>query len=205
MAGNTDPLLEIRRTLVAVAHRAYARGLTLGVSGNLSVRLPGRDLVLIKATGKSLGDVTEDDLVLLDLSGDPVDSGGPAPSKERLFHVAIYRRRADVGAVVHLHPPHAVAYAVGHAIPPFLSGAARSFLSGSTVLVPPAPSGSPELAQLVQEAFANVAVHSAVLAEHGTVTVGPDVWTAFYRSEYLEDAARVAWLAGFLPGVRDWQ
>lgn len=202
MDGVSDPvaLHPLRELLVAFSRRAYTLGLVPGVSGNLSVRVPGApDRMLIKATGRSLGDMTPADTVLLDLEGNAVEEGSPArPSKERLFHAAIYRRRADVGAVVHLHPPHAVAFAALHHLPPMLTGAARAFLEGKTVLVPPAPSGSPQLAAFVGDAFQDPAVQAAILAEHGTVTVGADLAAAFYLSEYLEDAARTACLVSRL-------
>jgi ribulose-5-phosphate 4-epimerase/fuculose-1-phosphate aldolase len=191
----------LRGLLVEVAHRAYALGLVPGVSGNLSVRIPGAAQILIKATGRSLGDMTAADTVVLDLEGNVAEGGTPPrPSKERLFHAAIYQRRPDVGAVVHLHPPHAVAFAAVHRLPPMLTGAARAFLEGKTALVPPAPSGSPQLAALVGRAFQDPAIQAAVLAEHGTVTVGPDLHAAFYLSEYLEDAARTACLVRQLRG-----
>lgn len=184
-----------RELLVSLAHRAYALGLVPGISGNLSVRVPGHPWIVIKATGKSLGDMTAGDTLLLDLDGTVLDAETSLqPSKERFFHIAIYRNRPDVGAVVHLHPPHAVAFAAVHELPPMLTGAARAFLAGKTVLIPPAPSGSRELAGMVGDAFRDPAVQAAILAEHGTVTVGPDLHSAFYMTEYLEDAARTACL-----------
>lgn len=199
--GEEERLSQARRLLVTVAHRAYARGLTLGVSGNLSVRLPDFNHILIKATGKCLGDLVEQDTVLVDLEGIAVDPAAPPPSKESLFHVAIYRQRRDVMAVVHLHPPYAVALAVRHLLPPLLTGAARAFLGGKMALVGVAPSGSKELAALVGRAFEERTIRAAILAEHGTITVGADLWEAFYLSEYLEDAARVACLVGLSSGV----
>lgn len=189
-----------RELLVMLSRRAYTFGLTLGVSGNLSMRIPGQPRIVIKATGKSMGDMTAADTLVLDLDGNVVEDGTALrPSKERWFHVAIYRGRPDVGAVVHLHPPHAVAFAALHETPPALTGAARAFV-GKIALVPPAPSGSRELAEMVGEAFRDPAIHAAILAEHGTVTVGPDLYQAFYLTQYLEDAARTACLVRQLRG-----
>ena len=99
----------LRERLVAIAHRAYRLGLVPGVSGNLSVRLPGEPMILIKATGKCFGDMTPDDTLVIDLEGNILDrETSLRPSKERWFHLAIYQARPDVGAVVHLHPPHAL-------------------------------------------------------------------------------------------------
>ncbi len=191
----------LKELLVTIAHRAYARGLVPGVSGNLSVRVPGEPRIVIKATGKCLGDMTPADTLVIDLEGAVVGDGtAQRPSKERWFHCAIYRRRLDVGAVVHLHPPHAVAFAALHTLPPLLTGAARAFLGGKTVVVPPAPSGSRELAAMVGDAFSDPAIAAAILSEHGTITVGPDLHAAFYLSEYLEDAARTACLVRHVRG-----
>ncbi len=198
----------MRELLVTLAHRAYALGLVPGVSGNLSVRVPGGPTIIIKATGKSLGDMTSADTLLIDLEGHVLKRGPQGrrsslePSKEWPFHTAIYRCRLDVGAVVHLHPPHAVAFAAMHALPPMLTGSARTFLGGKTALIPPAPSGSRELAGMVGEAFRDPAIQAAILAEHGTITVGSDLYAAFYMSQYLEDAARTACLVRQLHGER---
>ena len=194
-------IVRAREVLVTLSRRAYAFGLTLGVSGNLSVRVAGQPRIVIKATGTSMGDMTAADTLVLDLEGNAVEEGTSLrPSKERYFHAAIYQHRPDVGAVAHLHPPHAVAFAALHAVPPALTGAARAFLGGKIALIPPAPSGSRELATMVGEAFRDPAVHAAILAEHGTITVGPDLYRAFYLTQYLEDAARTACLVRQLRG-----
>jgi ribulose-5-phosphate 4-epimerase/fuculose-1-phosphate aldolase len=194
-----EAVAQLRRTIVALCHRAYAMELTPGVSGNLSARVPGHDLVVIKATGYSLGDMTEAETLLVDLDGNLVEEAAARPSKEMYFHLAIYRRRPDVGAVVHLHPPYTLVFAATHSLPPYLTGASRAFLGKGLVLIPPAPSGSKDLVRFVEEAFVNPDVKSAVLAEHGSLTVGADLYQAFYITQYLEDAARTAVL------VRQWR
>lgn len=201
MAERVDVVEALRQRLVEVCRRAYQLGLVPGMSGNVSVRLhgePGR--VLIKATGASMGDMTAEDTVLVDMEGQVLEQRPARPSKELFFHLAIYRCRPEVGAVVHLHPPFATAFAAAGELPPLRTGAARAFLGGERlVLVPPAPSGSRELAERVEQAFRNPATQAALLAEHGTITVGPDLLHAFYLSQYLEDACRTAML------VRLWE
>lgn len=200
MPARDDSIEALRGRLVDVCRRAYALGLVPGVSGNISVRVPGQDRVLIKATGASMGDMTAVDTVLVDLEGGVVEETTQRASKELFFHLGIYRRRPDVGAVVHLHPPYATVFAAMKQLPPLLTGAAGAYLGGGKlVLVPPAPSGSRELASLVEEAFRQPTTQAALLAEHGSITVGPDLLSAFYLSQYLEDAARTAIL------VRLWE
>jgi L-ribulose-5-phosphate 4-epimerase len=190
---------QLRQTLLALCHRAYAFGLTPGVSGNMSARVSGRDLVVIKATGYSLGDMSEAETLLVDLDGNLAGESGARPSKEMYFHLAIYRRRPDVGAVVHLHPPYTLVFAATRSLPPYLTGASRAFLGNGLTLIPPAPSGSIELVRLVDEAFSNPEIRAAILAEHGSLTVGADLYQAFYITQYLEDAARTAVL------TRQWR
>jgi L-fuculose-phosphate aldolase len=200
MQADDATLAALRRQLVDLSHRAYAFNLVPGVSGNLSVRVPGQERILIKATGRSLGDVTEADVLLVDFDGQVIEQTDRRPSKEVFFHLAIYRLRPDVGAVAHLHPPHTLAFAVAHRLPPLLTGASQTFLGDGLVLVPPAPAGSRELVQHIAAAFSNPRVRAAILAEHGTVTVGADLYEAFYLTQYVEDAARTAILA---QGLRD--
>lgn len=194
-----DAVGGLRESLIGFCHRAYALGLVPGISGNMSCRVPGQERIVVKASGFSLGDVTEAETLLADLDGTILQETSLRPSKELFFHLAIYRQRPDVGAVVHLHPPHTLVFAALHTLPPLLTGAARIFLGDKLVLIPPARSGSKELAQLVGTAFADVKIKAAIMAEHGSITVGADLPEAFYLSQYLEDAARTAFL------VRQWQ
>lgn len=205
MATEVDPSLlrTLREELVAVSRRGYERGLVPGVSGNNSLRVPGYDLVLVKATDCCQGELTVGDTVLVDLDGAVLDEGR-RPSKEVRWHLGVYRARPDVGGIVHLHPPHAVAFAVADEIPPLVHTAARGHLRllGSVGLL---PAGSPELAEAVVEQFRDPELRAVLMREHGTITVGPDLRTAYYRTEYLEDNARVALLAAQVAGVRPSQ
>lgn len=198
MAAGEPAVQRLREELVRVARRAFDLGLTLGISGNLSARVPGTDRIVIKATGVSMGEMAVEDTLLLDLDGHVLEESDRRPSKERWFHLAIYRRRPEVAAIAHLHPPHVLAFAALHRLPPLLTGASRNFLGGKLALVPPAPSGSQELADLVGEAFGDPAIMAVVLAEHGSVTAGATLPEAFYLSQYLEDAARTALLVDHL-------
>lgn len=189
----------LREQLITLCHRAYTLGLTLGISGNMSCRVPGEPRLLVKATGFSLGDVTPAQTLVTDMDGKIVHDTQLRPSKELFFHLAIYRERPDVSAVVHLHPPYTLAFAALHELPPLHTGASRTFLGDKVALIPPAPSGSKELASLVGRAFADSRIMAAIMAEHGSITVGADLAQAFYLSQYLEDAARTAFL------VRQWR
>lgn len=188
-----DTVRIMRKELVAVSHRAYERGLVVGISGNNSVRVPGTDAVLIKATGVNQGDMDTADTVLVDLDGNVLEAGRQE-SKEIRWHLAIYRQNPDVGGIVHVHPPYAVAWAVANRTPPLVHTAARGVLQ-KIALVDLAPSGSKELADMISDAFSDGDLRVALMREHGIIAVGPDLRTAYYRAEYLEDTAKVALLA----------
>ena len=188
----------LREELVAISRRSYERGLVPGVSGNNSVRVPGTDTMLIKTSGSCMGDMTPEDTVHLTLGGDVLD-GERRPSKEWQFHAAIYRVRPDVGAVAHLHPPYSVAFTVAGQIPPLVTAATRGHVR-EVGMVPLLPAGSIELAEAVEAAMNGSELRAVLMQEHGTITVGPDLRTAYYRTEYLEDNARVALLAGMAAG-----
>jgi ribulose-5-phosphate 4-epimerase/fuculose-1-phosphate aldolase len=186
----------LREELVAVSRRGYERGLVVGVSGNNSLRVPGTDLVLIKASGGCQGEMDVSDTVLMRLDGTVLDADRP-PSKEWRWHLEVYRNRPDVGGIVHLHPPYAVAFAVADEPVPLVHTAARAHLRrvGRVDLL---PAGSEELAARVVDVLSDEETRAVVMREHGTITVGPDLRTAYYRTEYLEDNARVALLASQL-------
>lgn len=202
MADSVDPaiLRLLRQELVDVSRLGYQRGLVPGVSGNNSLRIPGTELVLIKATGCCMGEMDTADTVLVTLDGEVLDPGR-VPSKEVRWHLGVYRTRPDVGGIAHFHPPHAVAFAVANRPPPLVHAAARGHLRvvRSVDLL---PAGSAELADAVTELYADPELRVALMREHGTIAVGPDLRTAYYRTEYLEDDARVALLAaGIVGGV----
>jgi L-ribulose-5-phosphate 4-epimerase len=202
---DVDPFLlrTLREELVAISRRGYDRGLVPGVSGNNSLRLPGTDLVLIKATDCCQGEMTTAETVLVDLNGEVLDEGRQ-PSKEWQWHLGIYRVRPDVGGIVHLHPPYAVAFAVANEIPPLVHSAARGHLR-LVESVDLLPAGSRELSDGIVALFRDSQLRAVLMREHGTITVGPDLRTAYYRTEYLEDNAKVALLAAQVAGVRPGQ
>lgn len=170
-----------------VCRRAYERGLVSGTSGNASARL-GRKVILTP-TGSSLGDLKAGDLVTADLSGKI--RGGKSPTGEFEMHLAIYRARGDISAILHSHPPHAALFALrGEQIP--LITPELQFRIGSVAMVEFAQPGSKELAQRVAEKLHRGS--AALLERHGLVTLGKTPAEALYVAEAIEDAARLAHL-----------
>lgn len=189
--------VEGRAGIVRVCRRLWERGLVAGPDGNVSVRLPdGR--VLVTPGGGAKVDVSEGALLVVDLDGAVVQGEGH-PSSELAMHLALYRARPDVGAVVHAHPPTATGFAVaGESIP---DGVLPEVVCqmGAVALVPYFTPGTPAAA----DAFAPyIAGHEAFLmANHGATTVGPTLDVAHRRMESLEHAARIVLTARLLGRV----
>jgi len=178
---------ELRTAIVEAGRRLYARGLISGNEGNISARDGGT--LLITPAGACKGFLTPEQIVRADLEGHSLAGQGRVSTETRM-HTAIYARRPDVFAVVHAHPPVATAFAVA-GIP-----LDRPLIAEAVVTlgpVPVVPYGTPS----TQELAANVAgaicdAHALLLANHGALAVGSDVWRAWERMETLEQLARIA-------------
>lgn len=180
-----------RRDLKEVSRKIFSRGLTSGVSGNPSARIPGYcDRLLIKASGKCLGDASENDFVLVDLEGNLLD-GNARPSIEVRFHCGIYKIRPEVNAIAHGHSPYATAYVSAKGELPVVTAAAEAELNKVGIIEYEEP-GSQQLAEMVIDAFHDPNLKAAVMKRHGFITVGTDIFQAYYLADVLEDNAKVA-------------
>lgn len=167
--------LPLRQALVDTALRLDARGLNRGSTGNLSVRASAAVPVSafwVTPTGMSASELTAADLVCLDMKGKPL-SGDWAPSSEWPFHRAIFAARADLGAVVHMHSPHATALAcLRRELPAFHYMVAVA--GGNSVPCTPYHLfGTQALSEAVAAAFAQR--HACLMANHGLVAGGADL------------------------------
>lgn len=186
----------LREEIAQVCRICYGRGLVSGAGGNVSARLSGSDQILITATGVSLRDVGPEDIVVIGLDGS-LREGEKRPSKEVPFHTEIYRRRQDVHAVLHLHPPFATAFAVLRRPLPMVTITAEAILE-EVPLVPRAPSGTRELGELVGQCVEeHPRAKALLLADHGIVAMGPDLTRALNIADLVEETAKVAWLVQF--------
>jgi L-fuculose-phosphate aldolase len=178
----------IRADIVEIGRRLYARGLIGGNEGNVSVR--DGDVLYVTPPGVCKGFLATDTVVRTDLAGRPLD--GRRASTEVQMHTAVYARRPDVGAVVHAHPPTATAFAAA-GLP-----LDRPLIAEAVVTlgrVPVIPYGTPSTNELADNVGAAICEAQALLlANHGALTVGDDVFRAWERMETLEQLAKVALL-----------
>ena len=186
---------QVARAICRVGVRLAERGLIGGSEGNIGVRLSA-DRLLVTPRGRSKGDLAPDDLIETDLDGRPLRGG--QPSTELLMHLAIFRARADVRAVVHAHPPTATGFATAglsvncDCVPELLA------TLGEVPLVPYGMSGTPELS--AQMAPYLQGCDALLLANHGAVTMGGTLEQAHLRMESLEQAAKILFTARMLGG-----
>ena len=180
---------EVERTLMCtVGKLLYDRGYAAANDGNLSILVePGR--LLVTPSGISKGRMTPDMLLVTDLEGTVLE-GDRHPSSEMKMHLAVYRGRADVRAVVHAHPPVSTAFAVCR------RGLETPYLAELVVGLGAVPC-TPEFAMLSTDAVPRsvepyLADHNGVLlANHGVLTWGGDLWEAFDRLETVEHTAKI--------------
>ena len=187
-----------RREIVRVGKLMYERSYVVSSDGNVSVRLDdGR--IVATPTQVNKGRMTEEMLAVTDIEGKALNDR--RASSELAMHLLVYREREDVRAVCHAHPPHGSAFAVaGLAIDaPILSEVILTL-----GCVPLAEYGTPSTDELTDAMLPLVKNHNALLmANHGAVAYGGDVWQAFDRLETLEHTAKIAILARALGGARD--
>jgi L-fuculose-phosphate aldolase len=179
---------QLRDQIVEAGKRLQERFFVAANDGNISARLPeGR--FLITPSGVNKGDVNADMLLIVDGEGN-VQSGDLKPSSEMKMHLAVYRQRPDVQALVHAHPPTATGFATSRIrldqdviLPEVVFGLGRIGFSEY---------GTPTTEQVPEAVCREVADCDALLlANHGALTVGDSVMQAYYRMETLEMYARI--------------
>lgn len=188
---------QYRDALIAAAARLHERGVMVSIEGNLSLRLADGN-VLTTPSGAVKGHLQPSDLVESDAQG-TARSGGRA-SSELAMHLAIYGARPDVGAIVHAHPTVATGWAVAGRELPVAALAEAVFTFGCVPVAPYATPSTGDLARVTAQALRDYDV--ALLANHGAVTVGPDIATACERMLQLEHFAQIALVSHLLGGPR---
>jgi L-ribulose-5-phosphate 4-epimerase len=183
------------RQIVADLHAELVRnGLVAWTSGNVSARVPGADLLVIKPSGVAYADLTAETMVVCDLNGTRV-SGEVSPSSDTASHAYIYRHMPTVGGVVHTHSRYATAWAaLGEPIPCVITAMADEF-GGEIPVGPFAPIGGEEIGRAVVETLAGHRSPAVLLRSHGVFTVGATPHEAVKAAVMCEDAACTVHLA----------
>ncbi len=188
-------LIRLKEELVLACKRAYRRGIQTGSGGNVSARVPGRDLMIVKASGNSFEDGTADDFVVTDFDGALVEGTGK-PTREALLHGYLYRLCPDVNAVVHVHSPYAICWAsTRRALPRVTWHAKLKLCADIPTLDVPAAMVRAEDFPLVREIFeTHPDLPAFLLVDHGIVAVAKDPVNAEHTAELIEETAQIAFL-----------
>ena len=193
----TDEIAELRRVVSALHAELERHGLVAWTSGNLSARVPGEELMVIKASGVPFEELTPDAVVVCDLHGFLVE-GELTPSSDAATHGYVYRQMPEVGGVAHTHSPYATAWAArGESIPCVLTAMADEF-GGEIPVGPFALIGDEEIGQGIVETLAGHRSRAVLMRNHGVFTLGPGPHEAIKAAVMCEDVARTVHLARML-------
>lgn len=191
--------IDATRRQVASLHAELVRyGLVVWTGGNVSGRVPGADLFVIKPSGVSYDELTPSSMILCDLDG-AVIPGTPgsqrAPSSDTAAHAYVYRHMPEVGGVVHTHSTYAVAWAArGEPIPCVLTAMADEF-GGPIPVGPFALIGDDSIGKGIVETLRSHRSRAVLMQNHGPFTIGVDARDAVKAAVMLEDVARTVHIA----------
>ncbi|MCD7908339.1 MAG: class II aldolase/adducin family protein [Clostridium sp.] len=186
--------LAIKNDYIKASRRAFACGLAAASGGNISARLPGSGLMLIKPSGITLGDADERNLLITDLEGNVIE-GNQKPTKETILHGEIYRKMPETGGIVHAHPLYSLMCANCFDQLPLVTKQMKQ-ITDSPVPICKIKSltvereGMEEICKSLEQVKRPCGF---LLEEHGVVAFAGNVTEAEYAAELIEENARVYW------------
>ncbi len=193
--------LALREQICDICHKMWQLGWVAANDGNISAKLEDGSF-MATPTGISKSFITPEKLVRIDREGNVLEAlEGYRPSSEIKMHLRCYEERADVGVVLHAHPPAATGYAVANIPLDEYSMIETVLTLGS---IPVTPYGTPSTYEVPDAIAPYLGEHDALLLQnHGALTVGADVVTAYYRMETLELFAKISLNAHLLGGAKE--
>jgi L-ribulose-5-phosphate 4-epimerase len=190
----TRSVREVRETVAALHAELTRYQLVVWTAGNVSARVPGTDLMVIKPSGVSYEDLTPDSMVVCDLNGALVE-GDLKPSSDTAAHAYVYRAMPEVGGVVHTHSPYATAWAAcGEPIPCVLTAQADEF-GGEIPVGPFALIGGDDIGRGIVETLSAHRSTAVLMRNHGVFTIGADARAAVKAAVMCESVAHTVHLA----------
>ena len=191
---------EIKKQICEIGKRTYNKGYVAANDGNMSVRISENE-ILCTPTGVSKGYMTPDMICKVNMKGDVLQSNGVnKPSSEIKMHLRVYAERADVKSVVHAHPPYATSYAIAGIplVDPIMPEAVIAL-----GCVPIAEYGTPSTDEIPDAVSKYLQNYDAVLLEnHGALTYGDALMTAYFKMESLEFYAQLNFISNAIGGAQ---
>lgn len=189
-----DEVTRLRAEVAALHGELTRYGLVVWTAGNVSARVPGADLLVIKPSGVSYDELTPESMVVCDLDGNLVE-GDHAPSSDTAAHAYVYAHMPEVGGVVHTHSTYATAWAArGEPIPCVLTMAADEF-GGEVPVGPFALIGDNSIGRGIVETLRTSTSPAVLMKSHGPFTIGRDARAAVKAAVMVEDIARTIHLS----------
>jgi L-fuculose-phosphate aldolase len=189
--GWSEEETRLRKGICEIGRIAYSKGYIVGADGNISARLSD-GTILITPAGAMKGFLEPHHIAHIDMQGNVVDDG-PGASTERAIHTVVYEERPEMRAMVHAHPPHAVAMTIAgiDLQAPYIPEIIVT-IGG----IPTAPFGTPGTAELPESIRKIVRCSDTVIMKnHGSVTMGANLLDAFKKLDMIEHTAKILWLA----------
>ena len=194
MSSAAETITSLRQTVATLHSELTKYGLVAWTAGNVSARVPGADLMVIKPSGVSYDELTATAMIVCDLDGQVIE-GDLAPSSDTAAHAYVYRAMAQVGGVVHTHSPYACAWAArNEPIPCVLTAMADEF-GGEIPVGPFALIGNDDIGKGIVETLSDHRSPAVLMRNHGVFTIGPDAKAAVKAAVMCEDVARSVHLA----------
>jgi L-ribulose-5-phosphate 4-epimerase len=193
-AGVSTRVAELRDGLVTLHRELIRWGLVVWTAGNVSARVPGAELLVIKPSGVPYEELTPESMVVCDLDGSRVE-GDLSPSSDTAAHAFVYRAMPEVGGVVHTHSTYASAWAArGEPIPCVLTGMADEF-GGEIPVGPFALVGDDVIGRGIVETLRGHRSPAVLMRNHGVFAIGATARAAVKAAVMCEDAARTIHIA----------
>ncbi len=187
---------DIAEEIIHCAKKMYTLKYEMGNGGNMSVRLPGTDYMMVKGSNVAFCDMTIDSLVVTDFDGNVIE-GTIKPSKESLLHGAIYKNAPEVGAIMHNHSPWANAWSAHHEELEFSTYHSAIKLKqycpvydAECYIVP-----TSYFSVIIEDIKQHPDMNSFILKKHGPVALGKSISDATYVAELVEETAQIALLS----------
>jgi len=197
---NEKEVNKLKMEIVEAGKRMLHKGLVIGASGNISIRISGEDKIVITPSQIKYDKIGVNDIVVVDFKKNVLE-GDHSPSVETGMHIGVYETRPDVGAIVHTHSVYASAIAsLGKTIPPFLDDIVL-MLGGEIEVAEYGIPGSKELAENAVRALGKK--NAVLLANHGSLCCGKNLEGAFVNAELVERVAKIFILSSLLGKPRN--
>jgi L-ribulose-5-phosphate 4-epimerase len=184
---------ELKKEFIAAANRAYNSKIQTGTGGNISIRVPGEDIMLIKPSGISFTDCTMDNIILTTLDGQVIEGDGK-PSREAYLHREIYKLNDEINSIVHCHAPWSIAWSLREKVLDTITQHAKLKLVNQIPvidIIKPVITEE-EIDKILCHYTDNTILKAFLLKGHGIVAVGSKVRDTEYLAELIEETAQIS-------------